>query len=105
MSMQSAAITQGITRPPVHFSFGITVATPAALEAIYEAGQEPVEFLSRHARLEQGELSTDDHQENLYSVDKDLRLLTAFKTTLGVKVWIITEADRSATTLLLPSEY
>jgi hypothetical protein len=99
------AITEGITRPPVTFELGIIVATPGALDAIYEAGQDASEFITRHIRLEQGELSEDDHNENLYSVDKHLRLMTAFKTKLDVKVWIVTEADRSVTTILLPSEY
>jgi hypothetical protein len=80
----------------------ITQGASAALEA---AGQSPQEFISRHARLEQGELSDDDHKENLFSVDKYLRIFSAFKTAKGVKIWCITEADRSATTLLLPSEY
>ncbi|MBD0369783.1 MAG: hypothetical protein ICV60_02940 [Pyrinomonadaceae bacterium] len=79
--------------------------TQGAIEALEEAGQSPDEFISRHVRLEQGELCDADHKENLFSVDKPLRIFSAFKTTQGVKLWIITESDRSATTILLPSEY
>jgi hypothetical protein len=79
--------------------------TPGATEALGEAGQSPEEFISRHVRLEQGELCDDDHRENLFSVSRRLRIFSAFKTAQGVKIWCITEADRSATTILLPSEY
>jgi hypothetical protein len=54
---------------------------------------------------ERGELSDEDHRENLYSVSRQLRIFSAFKTKQDVKLWVITEADRSATTILLPSEY
>ncbi len=79
--------------------------TPGAIEALEEAGQLPDEFISRHARLEQGELCDEDYRENLFSVNKPLRIFSAFKTAKCEKLWIITEADRSATTILLPSEY
>ena len=94
------------TKPSaVRFPLGRFFMTPGAIEAIDEAGQRPQEFISRHARLEQGELSNEDHKENLFSLDKMLRIFSAFKTKKGEKVWIITEANRSSTTLLLPSEY
>jgi len=87
------------------FPLGSIYLTPGAIEALGEAGQSAQEFISRHARLEQGELCDEDHRENLFSVDKALRIFSAFKTGQGVKLWVITEADRSATTILLPSEY
>jgi hypothetical protein len=87
------------------FSLGQMLLTPGALEALEVAGQSPQEFILRHARLEQGELSAEDHKENLFSVDKHLRIFSAYRTAKGVKLWCITEADRSCTTLLLPSEY
>ena len=87
------------------FKLGQLFTTPGAMDALLEAGQFPTDFLSRHARLERGELSEEDHQENLFSVDKELRIFSAFKTTKGEKLWIITEADRSCTTILLPEEY
>jgi len=89
----------------LHFTLGQVCATPGALEALNESAQSESEFISRHARLEQGELCSADHAENLFSVDKELRIFSAYKTSKGEKLWIITEADRSATTILLPSEY
>ena len=87
------------------FPLGRFFLTPGAIEALEESAQSPQEFISRHARLEQGELSEEDHRENLFSVNKALRIFSAYKTTRGVKLWVITEASREATTILLPSEY
>ena len=89
----------------MRFPLGRLFLTPGAIEVLEDAGQSPQEFISRHARLEQGELCDDDHRENLFSVSRQLRIFSAFKTARGVKIWCITEADRSATTILLPSEY
>jgi hypothetical protein len=96
---------QATPAPRVSFALGQLYITPGAIDALCEAEQEPAEFIRRHARLEQGELTDDDHQENLFSVDKYLRIFSAYKTAKGEKLWVITEADRSATTILLPDEY
>ncbi len=101
----STTATTETTKSAAHFPLGRMFLTQGAIEALEEAGQTPDEFISRHARLEQGELCDADHKENLFSVDKHLRIFSAFKTIKGVKLWCITEADRGATTLLLPSEY
>ncbi len=101
----SSRNTADTTPALVRFPLGQIVATHGALDALEEAGQLPQEFISCHARLEQGELSDEDHRENLFSVDKPLRIFSAFKTAKGVKLWVITEADRSATTILLSEEY
>jgi hypothetical protein len=101
----TTAATANSMPSPVRFSLGLLLITPAAADALEDAGQSPQEFLSRHARLEQGESSDEDQRENEFSVSKYLRIFSAFKTTKGEKLWIITEADRSVTTLLLPSEY
>jgi hypothetical protein len=90
---------------PSLFPLGQIVATPGALAALQEAGQEAREFLSRHARGDWGHLTDDDWKENNFSVTRSLRLLSAYRLTTGETLWIITEADRSVTTLLLPSEY
>jgi hypothetical protein len=89
----------------VRFLLGGLFLTQGAIEALEESGQSAQEFINRHARLEQGELCEEDHKENLFSVDKALRIFSAYKTANGVKIWVITEADRSATTILMPSEY
>jgi hypothetical protein len=88
------------------FSLGQVVSTPGALEALQEARQRPVEFLSRHIRGDWGDaLPEEDKQENELSVEKGFRILSAYTLKTGVKLWVISEADRSVTTLLLPSEY
>jgi len=88
------------------FALGQTYITPGAEEALMIAGQTAIEFLRRHMSCDWGsELSEDDVQENEVSLKKGFRLLSAYRTGKGQKLWIITEADRSATTVLLPSEY
>ena len=87
------------------FPLGQVVATPGALEVLEQAGQSPLEFLERHAGGDWGELDEHDRQENEFSLPRRLRLLSAYRTKRDDKLWVITEADRSATTLLLPSEY
>jgi len=87
------------------FPLGQVVATPGALEALTANHQIPLEFLSRHAAGDWGELDDHDRKENQYSLTHGLRLLSAYTLRDGTRLWIITEADRSVTTLLLPSEY
>jgi hypothetical protein len=87
------------------FSLGQTVATPGALRALTDAGQQPLEFLRRHQQGDWGDLPVEDKHENEFSVPRQLRILSAYTLTTGVKIWVITEADRSATTILLPEEY
>jgi hypothetical protein len=87
------------------FPLGRTVATPSALDALEEAGQMPAEFLRRHQTGDWGDLGAEDKKENDYSVANGFRILSAYHTKAGVKIWLITEHDRSATTLLLPEEY
>ena len=87
------------------FALGQTFITPGAEEALQIAGQTATEFLRRHMSGDWGELSDEDVRENEFSLKEGLRLLSAYQTGKGQKLWIITEADRSATTLLLPDEY
>jgi hypothetical protein len=87
------------------FSLGSLVATPAALEALAASGQSPAEFLSRHAAGDWGEVSVGDARLNDAAVRDGERVLSAYRTAEGVKLWIITEADRSSTCILLPEEY
>jgi len=93
-------------RPTVtRFAVGQTYITPGAEEALMIAGQTAIEFLRRHMSCDWGELSDDDVQENELSLKRGFRLLSNYRTGKGQQLWIITEADRSATTVLLPSEY
>ncbi len=101
----STAAKENSTPSALSFSLGRIYLTPGAIDALEESGESAQAFINHHARLEQGELTDADHKENLFSVNKPLRIFSAFKTANGVKVWVITEADRSATTILLPSEY
>ena len=87
------------------FALGQTFITPGAEEALQIAGQTAIEFLRRHMSGDWGDLSDGDVKENEFSLKEGLRLLSAYQTGKGQKIWIITEADRSATTILLPSEY
>ena len=88
------------------FALGQTFITPGAEEALQIAGQTAIEFLRRHMSCDWGsELSDEDVKENEVSLKEGFRLLSAYRTGKGQKLWIITEADRSATTVLLPSEY
>jgi hypothetical protein len=87
------------------FPLGKTYITPGAEEALMIAGQAGIEFLRRHMSNNWGELSEEDARENELSLREGFRLLSAYRTAKGEKLWIITEADRSATTILLPDEY
>ena len=94
-------------RPTIgaRFALGQTFFTPGAQEALDVAGQTAIQFLRRHMSADWGEVSEDDAQENDLSLREGFRLLSSYRTAKGQKIWIITEADRSVTTILLPSEY
>ena len=93
------------TKPQPLFSLGQIVATPGALAALEKARQPPQEFLSRHVRGEWGDLCEEDQRENAFSLERGFRLLSSYRTLAGSKLYVITEADRSVTTILLPEEY
>ena len=87
------------------FELGSLYVTPGALQAFAEASESPSRFLDRHMSGDWGEISSPDRDENQLSLEQRFRILSAYTLTTGVKIWIITEADRSATTVLLPEEY
>lgn len=87
------------------FRLGQVVATPGAVEALNDSGQTPFEFLSRHLAGEWGIVDDEDKQANNDALVHGERLLSAYLTKKSVKIWVITEADRSSTCLLLPDEY
>lgn len=87
------------------FRLGQTCMTRGAQEALEEARQSPSEFLRRHSEGDWGELSDEDRKENELSLKEGFRILSAYSTSKGARLWIITEADRSSTTILLPEEY
>jgi hypothetical protein len=87
------------------FSLGEIVATRGALSVLEKSGQSPLLFLVRHARGDWGEVGKEDWDANNEAVQNGGRLLSAYRTSLNERLWIITEWDRSVTTLLLPDEY
>ena len=87
------------------FPSGRLVATPGALALLEQTKKLPVEFLSRHLRGDWGDLDEEDKTENELSLKYGLRLLSSYQVSESEKLWVITEADRSVTTLLLPEEY
>jgi hypothetical protein len=89
----------------IKFELGHIVATPAALEALAASGQEAAFFLAKHHRGDWGDVDNNDKQANEQALRDEGRIFSAYKTLKGVKIWIITEADRSATTILLPEDY
>ncbi len=88
------------------FSLGQVVATPAALTLLSAAGENPVELLARHQGGDWGVVSPADAKENDFSVKHGFRILSSYAVgPADERVWIITEADRSSTCILLPGEY
>jgi len=80
------------------------VATPGALDLLDRNGINATTYLTRHQCGDFGALCPADVQENMFAVNHGLRILSAYDVGTE-RLWLITEADRSATTLLLPSEY
>jgi hypothetical protein len=95
--------TAGGSSAPVKFALGRVVATPAALEAL------PLDdinaALGRHHRGDWGDVGAEDHAENELSLNEGFRLFSVYHGSNGTKFYIITEHDRSVTTVLLPSDY
>ena len=96
--------------PTSKFPLGRIVATPGALEVIEESGQAPAFLLDRHVAGHWGEVDSEDWQLNDQALTDGSRLLSAYRTQKGKKLWIITEAaddqgHRVVTTILLPDEY
>ena len=87
------------------FRLGKLVSTPGALAALTEAGQSPLVFVSQHVVGNWGECDEHDRQANEDALKNGDRLFSVYRTAKGVKIWIITEADRSSTCVLLPEEY
>ena len=92
-----------IAKPKFHL--GTLVSTPGALAALTEAGQTPMHFISRHIVGDWGDCCEEDRQANEDALKNGDRLFSVYRTTKGVKIWVITEADRSSTCVLLPEEY
>lgn len=89
----------------INVRLGKVVATPGALEALTLAGTTAIPYLRRHVQGDWGDLSPEDVKANNDALNCHERLLSAYHLPDKTKIWIITEADRSSTCILLPSEY
>jgi hypothetical protein len=90
----------------VLFPLGRIVATPGALSLLASAATSPAELLDRHVAGDWGEVPPEDARENERSLKYGFRIVSSYPVGVsGERVWIITEADRSSTCLLLPTEY
>ena len=88
------------------FTLGQVVATPGALAAIGVSGDDLSAYLARHRSGDWGDIDAHDRKENQLSLEQELRLMSVYTLSItGVKIWVITEADRSSTCILLPEEY
>jgi hypothetical protein len=91
--------------PSPLFPLGNLHATPGALAAIEAAGLNPLALISRHVRGDYGDLCASDKKANLQAIKDGSRILSAYVIAEGVKVYVITEASRELTTVLLSDEY
>jgi hypothetical protein len=94
-----------LRRPKNKFELGSVFVTPKASRALEEADQSPDEFLARHESGDWGEVGSMESKENELSLCKGYRVFSIYKLCTGEEIWIITQPDRSATTVLLPEEY
>ncbi len=91
--------------PRPKFAIGRTVATPGAMAAMEEAGVNPAELLKRHVTGDWGDVCEEDEGINDEAIDDGTRILSVYKVNDELTIWVITEADRPSTCLLLPEEY
>ena len=87
------------------FNPGQVVATPGALAAFEASGESHFDYLTRHLSGDWGDVDAEDASENEVSLKHGWRLLSAYTLKNGTMIWVITEADRSSTCVLLPREY
>ena len=87
------------------FELGMVVATPGALEILGNLEVSPTELVERHASGDWGDVPSEDARENEYSLKHGFRVLSSYPLPSEERIWVITEADRSSTCLILPGEY
>lgn len=98
--------SKDIVRPlKTKFSLGVIVATSGALEALDKAATNAEDLLIRHQNWDWGDIPIEDAEQNMLAVWQGLRILSSYPLEDDMRIWIITEWDRSVTTLLLPEEY
>lgn len=99
----SEAIGERPLSGPFLFKPGLVTGTPHALIMLEDFHHDPLEFYSQHMRGDWGDVSADTWEENEVALQKGLQLFSSYKVE-SERLWIISEADRSATTFLLPSD-
>jgi len=87
------------------FPLGQLAITPGALTAIRDTGRFAIDYIARHFRGDWGDVCPDDWEANDTALVDGTRLLSAYELSSGVVIWVITEADRSSTCILLPVEH
>ncbi|QGQ22336.1 hypothetical protein F1728_06465 [Gimesia benthica] len=87
------------------FQLGRTVSTHGALDALQKNNQSPLEFFKRHQHGDWSVLCEEDRQTNEQALKDGDRIFSVYHLNDDTKIWVITEADRSATTIFLPEEY
>jgi hypothetical protein len=87
------------------FPLGQVVATPGVVNALMEHGIPAGRLIYRHVTGDWGDLCEHDKHQNLFALRSGLRILSSYQISPTTKIWIITDADRASTTLLLPDEY
>ncbi|MDO9103665.1 MAG: hypothetical protein Q7U57_01755 [Methylovulum sp.] len=87
------------------FPLGQTLATPGALETLETLGIDPGTLLDRHLSCDWSDMEPEDQESNREALTNGSRIFSSYRLADGTKIWVITEADRSCTTILLPSEY
>ncbi len=87
------------------FRLGRIVGTPPALAALEAAGEDATIYLNRHRYGDWGTVDAEDAKQNNVSAIHQERVHSAYKLSTGIEIWIITEWDRSVTTILLPDDY
>jgi hypothetical protein len=87
------------------FEVGQVVATPGAIQALSRNGTDQREYVNRHQSGDWGDVGSGAAWENQCAINQSQNIMSAYTLKDGTRVWIVTEADRSATTILLPEEY
>ena len=101
----SSAITPNSAPATILFTLGQIVATPGALDLLDRTATNAHDLLQRHQHGDWGSVPPEDAEENRNAIETGCRVLSSYFLNVTERLWIITEADRSVTTLLLPDEY
>ena len=101
----SRSSRNGSMQPLMLFRLGRLCTTNGAIRILTSAAADPIEYVARHLAGDWGDLEPEDCAANDRALRLGERIISAYRLGNDEKIWIITEADRSATTILLPSEY